>query len=330
MLQDVRDMSCLLFLFIGTSLWLGNVLSQQVVDHDPNSSSPPLPEDPVLVTSDSCDWMGSGLDAGGGGRAVVPVYLRCLQGSVRWRYPDNGLRLLLSNPEREFRGCIRIRRSSRPSNTPNVRVAVEEERGQSLRSLYHPADGLDPDLLRCFSSRHKEAVLFIEAIPSHHSQLSGTASIPYQRESVFELDYHLEPVESEKVLQNEMEECRPCTDEELVHAFCASDFLVRGSIRSLVENELLSRSEIVVDIESVVRDSGSPSLAEGKSQQDPASIVLHRPLKCHSRAGIGSTEFLFMGRWELGNPVIRCAPKWSSWKHVRHRVQQSGSSPCRL
>lgn len=331
----MRDTSFLLLLIITTSLWIENVFSQQPQSSSYQPDDPLTESDPILVTSDSCDWSGSGLDAAGSGRVIVPIYLRCLQGSIRWSHPNNGLRLLLSDPDHEFRGCIRIRRSGSHHHfsVPNVRVSVEEERGQSLRSLYHPADGLDADLSRCFSSRHKESVLFIEAMHLQQHQ-----PVPYQKESVFELDYHLEPVASDKVLHNQMDECRPCTDSELVQSFCTSDFLVRGSISSLLQNELLSRTEIAVHIKSLIRDSGSHSLITNNNNKshphektDPQTVVLHRPLKCQSKSVIGSeSDFLFMGRWQLGIPVIRCAPKWSEWKHVRHRSLQSGSTSCRL
>lgn len=330
MLRDLTDNPCLMILLLWSlCLSLTHVLAQEISAQLAPEVTPVLPEDSVLITSDSCDWFGSGLDAGDG-RVVVPIYLRCLQGSIKWRYPQHGLRILLSHPDREFRACVRIRRSRSPDlNTPNVRVALEEERGHSLRSLFHPRDGLHADRLRCFSSRRKQAVLFVEAIPSHHSPSLGATPTSHQNDNLFELDYHLEPVESDKVLNDPMDECRPCTDQQLIQSFCASDFLVRGKIRSLVENELLDRTEIVVDIESVIRDTGLQSLA-GLSGGAEKSLVLHRPLKCQSRATSDSSEFLLMGHWMLGNPVIRCAPKFATWKHVRHRALQSGSSPCRL
>lgn len=286
---------------------------QQVWNTKHNQNTSLVPED-VVLTSDSCDWVGSGADAAADGRAIVPVYLRCTQGSLRWRYPRNGLRLLLSHPDHEFKGCIRIRRPSRDQPLAGVRVALEELRAQRLQSLFHPHDGASVDRIRCFSSKDREAVLFVESLPSRQSSLTPASS-------VFEMDYHLEP---RATAQEPHDECRPCTDSELIQSFCASEFLVKGRIRTLVQDETLARSVISVDVDSVLRGSGSAL------PTDARSISLHRDLKCHSRVGSESADFLFMGRWLLGDAVIRCAPKWSEWKHVRHRALQSGSNACRL
>lgn len=51
-------------------------------------------------------------------RGVTPVYLRCREGGVAWRYPRGALRLLFKPPlpadVQDFRVCIRVIRRPDP------------------------------------------------------------------------------------------------------------------------------------------------------------------------------------------------------------------------
>jgi len=271
----------------------------------------------VDFVSDSCDWYGSSIDEDG---SILPVYLRCSQGNVRWKYPKGGLRILVqpTGSHSDFQGCIRI---SRKSNA-NVKVSLEIP-GPQLKPLYHSFDGKEVDLLRCFNSSGRKAALFVEAIPSS-SLIHG---------DLFEIDYHLTPVEKENNMIPDQElnskECQPCSDEELIHSYCTSDFLVRGSIDGITTNRALARSDITVKVQSILKESSVDKHLVSHGDQDK-SIILHRPSKCGSTAGDPNVEYLLMGNWVLGNPVLKCAPKWSQWKHVRLRAIHDGSSHCRL
>lgn len=284
--------------------------------------------------SDSCDWEGSGLTEHGSERVVVPIYLRCLQGSVKWLYPKSALQVTLRHgpSEADFRGCIRV-----ASNTSSrVRIYVEGVY-QSLHKIYSHDDKQHPDLVRCFVSHGGQVSLYLEA-----DQFE-----PLIRREVFQFSYHLEPVTSKHALLDDLDECRPCSDYEMHTFFCASDFIIRGAITSLHNNEALARTELTLNASQIQKPLfpivNSPSiintanhqqdrrngLAQRPAPSPTAAIVLHRPLKCLSRAGLGS-EFLFMGKWVLGNPVIKCAPKVSYWKRVKSNAIATGSNQCQL
>lgn len=288
-------------------LWIrsSSAIESPLQDHNSTAASP------VRFTSDSCDWYGFGDENEG---AITPVYLRCAQGNIRWKYPRGGLRILIHpTPEMQFQGCIRIAKKS----NANVKLSVEEK-GPKLKPLYHLSDGYDSDMLRCFNSVGNRVALLVEVIPTS-SVLKG---------ELFEIDYHLTAVEeTNKVTDSDDHDCRPCSDDELVHYYCNSDFLVRGTIESINENRALARSDITIKVDSNIRESSKNSLSD-HSKERP--VILHRPLKCHSKSPGSSTEFLFMGQWILGNPVMKCAPKWSQWKHVRLRAIHAGSAQCRL
>ena len=272
--------------------------------------------------SDSCDWEGSGLTAGDD-RVVVPIYLRCLQGTVKWLYPTSALQVTLnygnsqSQANSDFRGCIKIAANS----SAKVRLYVEGVY-QSLHKVYAHDDGKHPELIRCFASNHGRVALYIEA-----DKKSAGVMKEY-----FQFSYHLEPVNSIRALYNaDDDECRPCTDYEMHTTYCTSDFVIRGSVTSLYNNEALQRTELSINAHNIVKDivpMQSDSSSKSLSNRN-TTIVLHRPLKCHAKAGRGS-EFFFLGHWVLGNPVIKCAPKVSYWKHVKSRAIETAANQCQL
>ncbi|KAG8182525.1 hypothetical protein JTE90_002063 [Oedothorax gibbosus] len=239
--------------------------------------------------SDECDWFGSGLDEDpSASHSVHPVYLRCREGKVHWEYPRGALRILLrlGRAAKEFQGCLKV------SNVSSGASLYLE--GHRELSLLHRNDS-NSGLQRCFRSSGGQVALFLEA--------SGDSL----KKDVFGFVYDLQPIQPET-----FSECRPCTDKELIYSFCTSDFVVRGTISALYQNELMQRTELTIRSRKILRDSNP-----GLFQSGPYGLV-HRPLHCGTRAGKG--EFLFLGRWRLGDPVLGCAPRWSEWKKVRKRA----------
>lgn len=60
----------------------------------------------------------------------------------------------------------------------------------------------------------------------------------------------------------------------------------------------------------------------------PQYVILHRPLNCGTKAGTG--EYLFLGKWELQNPILYCIPRVAEWKKVRRKAMESGMNECLL
>ena len=270
--------------------------------------------------SDGCDWEGSGSHSDSE-RVVTPVYLRCSHGTIKWFSPRGGLRIVLKHgtSNKDFKGCIRMAK-----NVSSVRMYIEGHR--KLHHLYSVDDGKHIDLLRCFVSNNGKVALFIE---------SETTNI---LNDMVQLSYDLQSVSSKRDLLDEYEECRPCDDSQMISLFCTSDFIIQGTISSLFHNQELERSELTIRASSVIKDPvNNLFVINNSSSNDIANnhygiiryITLYRPLKCGTKAGSG-TEFLFFGRWILGNPVISCAPKLTYWKHVKSKAMENGSYQCQL
>lgn len=181
----------------GTSNDTNITLNEQLFQEEDLMSNV-MSSDPIFIptststTSDSCDWSGSGIDpVQSSSRAIVPIHLRCNSGTIRWKYPRNGLRIVL-NSDGPFKGCIKVsslltesfvtstllhHRSYRQRRQPNpqthslypVRISLEGKNvtngNNYLSVLYDPFDGKSIDLLRCFTvEQGKTAALFVEAL----------------------------------------------------------------------------------------------------------------------------------------------------------------------
>ncbi|GBN73724.1 hypothetical protein AVEN_223743-1 [Araneus ventricosus] len=124
-------------------------------------------------------------------------------------------------------------------------------------------------------------------------------------------------------------ECRPCSEEQLLHHYCSSDFVFQGKVTDLFHNKLLQVTELTVHISKTHRTNELqkfPSISD--SEVEPKYVILQRPLKCGTKAGSG--EYLFLGKWILGNPSLDCIPRITEWKKVRRKALMSRSNECLL
>lgn len=163
--------------------------------------------------------------SGGSGKGVRPVYLRCSRGTIFWRYPRGALRIVLSGGEgfHGFRACVKV---SGPA-----RVYLEGK--TSLRPVYSPNDGKHEAYHRCFHSNGQLAALYVEADePS-----------PEYKKKIVKLQYDLEKQEDQ-----EENECRPCSKEELAKAYCQSDLVARGTVSAVEKRLDLEAAELVLRV----------------------------------------------------------------------------------
>lgn len=286
----------------------------------------------TLIPSDGCDWEGSGLDYAPR-KGVQAVYLRCSQGRVDWAYPRSALRIVLRLPstqgsESEFKGCVRIRKSSRGG-----RLFVEGHR--RLHPLWAP--GESSDLVRCFTSRYGQVALYLEADP-----------IPDQlAKDVITLEYDLEARTADK-LYDDLEDCRPCTDEEILHHYCSSDIVVVGTMAGVRHMDEARKTELRIKVSRVHRKNSLP-VNSGRSW-DLSKYVNERyrnyvnsmdsvvrsggeevvvvARQCNVRQGEG--RFLFLGRRRWGDTLLKCAPRYEDWVALKRRTEKSEKAQCQL
>lgn len=99
----------------------------------------------------------------------------------------------------------------------------------------------------------------------------------------------------------------------------------------MYQNELIQQTELTIHSHELVRDS-EPKVFNSTVVTEENDIhyigIVYRPLHCGTK--VGSGEFLFIGRWRLGMPILTCAPRWTEWKRIRQKAIESENLDCLL
>ena len=313
------------------------------------SSAAPTYEHAALQAADQCDWIGSG----GGGRGVRPVYLRCSRGTVFWRYPRGALRIVLSPPV--LTGSVaevpfeHVGRRNMPNNGKNrngsnaisddayrlsgfrtctkvsgpVRVYLEAH--GKLRSIYSPRDGKHKASHRCFLAKKQPAALYIEAEEPIISSERRHAKLQYDLETRY---VDARDGRSRQLNEEEEEDCRPCSMDELAKAYCQSDLVARGTVSAVQRQPNLESAELVLGITKTLRrieEAESNNDGDVTELHDRRKVRVRVPTACDARHGLG--EFVVMAKRRLGDLVLVCAPRLETWVKT---VRELESAPCVL
>lgn len=281
---------------------------------------------------DSCNWSGSGLDNADPSHVVRPVSLMCNKGHLKWTYPRGGLNVnfrprLTSKSGSEFKVCLRV-----DPDFSGARIYLVGHR--KLHPLHAGSDERrPPEMVRCFTSVKGTASIYVEAVQSEpgetwkapddhaHNVIQGQLT-----RKVASFSYDLRPL-SQDEYQDDFEECRPCSDKEILKYFCQSDIVIKGFVTSIRQNAPMETSELGVKVTKVTRGDSSTNQEAGGVSTGQTTTLL-RPLKCGSKLGEG--EFLFLARRRLGETVVTCAPRWQEWKRIRRKALLDESNLCNL
>lgn len=314
---------------------------------------------PVMLPSDTCDqtiW-----DNTLQPKHVHETIATCSEGHVTWERPYGAIRvtfLLTFNPKHAIEACFKAKSFStvaKISLEENEDTVLSHNLGQGQRSKYSN-DNLRalvtlnetvPKMRRelCVTSQNGVVTLYIEALSDVDAMLSGRV----------QLDYDVTRVHS-KSSTDDMEECRPCTDEELVQSVCSSDFVAIGEMTTVLhypedeETEIRIRTHRVIRQRHPVFHSNSLQFAQSKDNfpgdlQAGSSIGssvgsstvmsqgkdyfeggIRAPRKCRIRHGNG--EFIFTGRIRLGIAFLQCAPRLQDFAEIWSKGSRNGLNPC--
>ncbi|XP_060067141.1 meteorin-like protein [Ylistrum balloti] len=255
-------------------------------------------------------------------RGVRNIKPRCNEGSIRWRNPNGGLRVQLeSGYTSDFRACFAV-------DATNIAVKVSQEfmvtSGKQIsgrRSSYLHSVAITVN-------RTKE--ICIPSSPSYPSVLLylETERLPYHL-GVQKVTFHyvIEPIRSNKLFFNPMEEeCRPCDPQELVRAYCSSDFVVTGKMSAVQHLDDIDRSQMDVEVTRVIRQKGQLFTYFREDQSLRGSMMA--PRQCGIQYGNG--DFLFTGYLRLGHMTISCSPYLSEWRQVLKTALADGTMECEV
>ncbi|XP_068999805.1 meteorin-like protein [Embiotoca jacksoni] len=269
--------------------------------------------------ADLCSWTGGGFAAGLDSRIVLQVRLRCTEGSVRWVYPGQALRVVL---EPNLSSSQRTTACIKPSPSFGG-ASVFIERAGRLELLVTGDGRPEQQKLFCFrvDGPHRPAI-YIQASP----QIDGHWS---RRTMGFRYELlgnsSAAPNHGHGGLQNS---CRPCNDTELLMAICNSDFVVRGYIKNVSHNSKRQTSLVEVSAGRVYwQRSGVFEQQVGPPRSSLSwSGHIHTLLQCHVKPGDG--EFLFTGSEHFGEAWLGCAPRYKNFLSVYHDARTARRNSC--
>lgn len=264
--------------------------------------------------------LSSGFAAGVDSRIVLQVRLRCTEGSVRWIYPGQAVRVVLEpnlSSARRTTVCIK------PS--PSFRGAsVFIERAGKLELLV--TDSERPEQVFCFRADgpHRPAI-YLQASPQRDGAWSRRA-MGFRYELLG--NRSAAPNLGHSGLQTS---CRPCNDTELLMAICNSDFVVRGYIKNVSHHPEHQTSLVEVSASRVYwQRSGvfkQQVAASGSSRSVPSwHGHIHTLLQCYVKPGDG--EFLFTGSEHFGEAWLGCAPRYKDFLSVYQTARASLRNSC--
>ncbi|XP_051570884.1 meteorin-like protein [Myxocyprinus asiaticus] len=260
-------------------------------------------------SSDQCSWRGSGLTHEGHTRDVEQVYLRCSQGSLEWLYPTGAIIInlrpnTLSPAASLLSVCIK---PSKESSGTHIYL----DRLGKLRLLLREEDQAE-GRVHCFSIQ--DGALFIEAVPQKDISRKITA---FQ----YELVNHRPGADPHSLSAP----CQPCTDAEVLLAVCTSDFVARGTILGVTQED--DQTSVTVSLSRLYRQK-TQVFVSGGGQAKCWTGFMKMPRQCRVKPGEG--EFLFTGTVRFGEAWLSCAPRYKDFFRVYQDAQQQGTNPCHL
>ncbi|XP_064009301.1 meteorin isoform X2 [Pogoniulus pusillus] len=259
-------------------------------------------------------WSGLSQEAG----SVEQLSLHCAEGSLEWLYPTGALRLRLAPRLPPATAAVKGR------SPQHVTACVKPSGTFRGAQLYLEREGVLELLLpeaprprvRCFSwSPQEKVALFLQATP--HPDISRRiAAFRYELRG----DWLARPPLPAASPAAEGA-CRPCNDSELLMAICTSDFVIRGSIRSVSNDAELQESVIGVSAARIHRQKFPLFQAGGR----PAGSI-RTPLRCGVKPGPGT--FLFTGWLHFGEAWLSCAPRYRDFQRIYEGARRARQNPC--
>ncbi|XP_063819527.1 meteorin-like protein [Pseudophryne corroboree] len=266
----------------------------------------------LCFAGDFCSWKGSGLSWDSHSRAVEQVNLRCTEGSLEWMYPTRALRVILEpNLVISKHNIVCIKPYSQFQGA-NIYV----EKSRALHLLVSEGD-LVPKV-HCFGTESfQRTSLFLQASPQKDLG-RRTAGFQYKL-----LKNHGSGPIFQKFRLGE-DACRPCDNDAVLMAVCRSDFVVRGSIKSVTHDKESNISWVDINAVRVYRQRKSIF------QPDTSTGTWTGPIRTLLQCGVkkGEGNFLFTGSEHFGDAWLGCAPRYKDFLQIYQTAKKLKVNPC--
>lgn len=241
---------------------------------------------------------------------VTGVTVDCSEGHITWKEPYGALQITLTLGRKSpFKACFLA-----SSIYTKAKISLEQSNKlQTLTVLNSTRTNMSKEM--CFDALDSVR-LFVETEYSQNSVL-GKLHIDYSIEKVYN-----------KLNVDSMQECKPCTEKELLHAYCSSDFVATGALEKVENNEESQETTLHLKVNNVIRQKNSRFKRHSHHGYTKYTGTVVAPLQCGIQYGEG--EFLFTGKIRLGRAYLQCAPTMKEWKALRSKALRLGVNPCKL
>lgn len=271
----------------------------------------------IQYTCDSCECIVSETEEA---RAVHTVSMSCLDGKVTWYNPTGALRIeLRPKHAATFRSCFITE-----SGKANIKVSQEKEttvdsKLPSVRSNYV----LNEHNLQTLTSSSGSSSEFCVTSSEHlilYLEAEATVNLGYQK-----IVFYYDNILVQNPQLPSIEDCRPCSEAELLQSYCSSDFVIVGSMDNVQHHDRFGKTRIDVAVTQIIRQSGSHF---SRKRRDLSTLhgVISAPRKCGIVKGDGL--FLMTGKVRLGEVTLNCAPYLHDWETIVNKAEFEGKMEC--
>lgn len=324
-------------------------------------------------TFDSCDWKKSGLIHSTASREIEKVQLNCESGSLEWIYPTTALHIQFQYPHSttdftacflpdiDFSGASLIHQGERPPIQENsfgqptglhVIYGDPSEKNREKENTERPISEI-----ACVNSTYGKLKMLLMATVPRADISRKVASFKYE---LYPINLHKHRPEQRKhkkkivnerkmIFSGNMNDCRPCSTEQLLDLYCSADFVARGHIISVSDDENRQWTNVEFLSNHVMKETPSdwspfrsPSLIPGFNfshipskdaiQRELYHGIFHVPHQCGFRPPQRDhdhilKDFVIMGNYNFGGGWMECFPKWTElFSVVEQFIEVNGVS----
>ncbi|XP_039261436.2 meteorin-like protein [Styela clava] len=307
--------------------------------------------------SNSCDWKKSGLIHSKASREVEEVQLNCESGNLEWIYPTTALHIQFQYPHSttdftacflpnvDFSGASLIHQGQRPPPGDSifgqptglhVIYGDPEDKNKVPENTEH-----DIREIACVNSTYGKLKMLLMATTTRSDISRKVASFKYE---LYPISYHNDRPNHKKhrkgtvnerrmLFSGKIQDCRPCSNEELLHLYCSADFVARGQVVSVSNEENHRWTNLEFLSNHVIKETPSdwspflsplrvPGLnisritSKTNGLDDllygvfrvPAQCGFRPPQKDHDHT---VKEYVIMGNYNFGGGWVECFPTYN-------------------
>lgn len=283
---------------------------------------------PVCAGQQTCDRCNCQISSLTNPQAIYTINLICNTGTITWFGATGAIRLELTPfLQGAYRACFLVDSDSTQVKVSHEVLSADNYRLQTERStssiyMVSPARPKEHRLNHLMtanstsqefcihSQRHEPLLLYIESI-----RISNVDAVP-------KIIFYYDMEKMDKALTvGSLEECRPCTKEEVLDAYCSMDFVVIGSLNDVVHKVDNPMSTLTLSIKQVIHQREADMFRRVKRSDRHLTGHVTVPKQCKMQKS--ASDLLMTGRMIFNRLQLKCATYLHEWRTYQQEVECS-------